>query len=236
VFGFRPHHATLCLCAATTCGSRIAHHTHHGHDAFITRQKTSGRSKRQEQRTVIASSYTPSKQQPAYHGGHKCGVASDGAEPNSTDRTFAKHVCRVRTRRPCSACSASVFWFWRCHRPSSAVGPAASSIRLHIPYVHEPPIRTLGCVGFLPTNAHQVVLSRLDAGRCLFADMPAFHVQGFIRGLTLDRILWLFSPCWETQVIGTLCACAVAPGCRRLPPVCGGVCARLQFKERILLF
>jgi len=35
------------------------------------------------QRTVTASMYTPSKQQPTYCGGHEHGAASDGAKPNS---------------------------------------------------------------------------------------------------------------------------------------------------------
>jgi len=35
------------------------------------------------QRTVAASIYTPSKQQPAYHGSHEHGVASDGAKLNN---------------------------------------------------------------------------------------------------------------------------------------------------------
>ena len=72
---------------------------------------------------------------------------------------------------------------------SSKLASWASSIRLQIPYVHEPAIRTLdldltcwvawGSCQRMP----MVVLSQLDTGRCLFAAMAAFHVQGFHSGI-----------------------------------------------------
>ena len=52
------------------------------HLLHARRQVTEANDKGQP--TVAASMYTPSKQQPAYRGGHERGVTSDGAKPNIT--------------------------------------------------------------------------------------------------------------------------------------------------------
>jgi hypothetical protein len=44
------------------------------------RQRTEANDK--DSSTVAASAYTSTKQQPAYRGGRKRGVASDGSQPN----------------------------------------------------------------------------------------------------------------------------------------------------------
>ena len=112
---------------------------------------------------------------------------------------------------------------------SSKLASWASPIRLHIPYVHEP----AGLRGLLANECPWWSCPDWIQDDAYLQPCLHFTCKVSIRGLTLDRIWWLFKPCWETQVIGTLCACAVAPsmGCRRLPPACGGVCAHLCLKK-----
>ena len=82
LFGFQPNHTTLRLWRAQLVAVEL--------DAILVTTTTHLLHARRQaaeandkgQRTVAASMYTPSKQQPAYRGGYERGVASDGTKLN----------------------------------------------------------------------------------------------------------------------------------------------------------